>query len=224
MSQERAELLKETLNFLKGARTPKIAVRLHAFGYTKQVWQEGWELMKEVVDSEYGGVEQEAEEDVIDQLDSLENLWYQIIETTLTRHHPAIALKIFDGLQQTDGVALIASVGTLVERIDALRASKNKDDKAAAALLETRGVDEALLAELRGLLARANSFLSDEELEEVVLSEEQREAARVRHEAALAALRGYLREWTLIARAAIKNKNHLRQLGLGAIGRPVTPA
>ena len=98
MSQERAELLKETLNFLKGARTPKIAVRLHAFGYTKQVWQEGWELMKEVVDSEYGGVEQEAEEDVIDQLDSLENLWYQIIETTLTRHHPAIALKIFDGL------------------------------------------------------------------------------------------------------------------------------
>lgn len=224
MSQERAESLKGMLDFLKGARVPKIALKLRQFGYTKAVWQEGWELMKEVIESEHRAGEPEPDEDVIDQIDSLENIWYQIIETTLTRHHPAVALKIFDGLQQTDGVALIASVGTLVERIDALRTSKDKDDKAAAALLETRGVNEALLAELRGLLARANSFVTDEELEEEVASEEQREAARARHEAALNALRGYLREWTLIARAAVKNKNHLRQLGIGIIGRPTTPA
>ena len=222
MTTERDDLLKSALQFLKGARVPTIALRLSAFGFNDLSWKEGWTLMQEVVDSEFVPSPPPIQDtNLLTLLDDWENLWFPIIQVVLTRHNAALAAQIFDGLSQTDGMALIPSLTTLHTRLDALLKNKDKESKDAAALLAQRGINAAQLKTLADLLERATTFTSPTTLQDTAAAEEANEEARQRHEAALNALRAYLREWTLIARAAVKNGNHLRQLGLGSRGRPL---
>jgi hypothetical protein len=221
MATEKDELLKSTLQFLKGARVPTIALRLSAFGFNDLSWQEGWTLMQEVAGSEFVPASTTIQDtNLLTQLDDWENLWFPIIQVVLTRHNAALAAQLFDGLSQTDGMALIPSLTTLHTRLAALLKNKDKESKDAASLLAQRGINAAQLETLADLLERATTFTDPTTLKDTAAAEEALDKARQRHEAALGALRAYLREWTLIARAAVKNGNHLRQLGLVSRGRP----
>jgi hypothetical protein len=220
MAIEKDELLKSTMQFLKGARVPTIALRLNAFGFNDTSWKEGWTLMQDVVDSEFTPPTPIQDINLLNQLDDWENLWFPIIQIVLTRHNAPLAAQIFEGLTQTEGMELIPSLTTLHARLDALLKKQDKESEAAAALLIQRGVNAAQLDTLADMLKRATTFTDAATIQSAANAEETLKKVRARHEAALGALRAYLREWTLIARAAVKNGNYLRQLGLGTIGRP----
>src|SRR5690606_27740058 len=90
--------------------------------------------------------------DVYDRLDDLENLWFPICQASLERSYPEVHGVIFLNLRQTSGLEVSLSMGTFVERIRTLEASKKKADKDARALLERRGLTEAVLSHVEALL------------------------------------------------------------------------
>jgi hypothetical protein len=224
MTTPQDDLLKDTLRFLKGSRVPTIALRLSGFGFKDTDWAEGWALMQNVVDSEFttpGTVNSDT--DMLNKLDDWENLWFPIIQAVLTRHNALIAEQLFEGLSQTEGMALIPSLTKLHKRLEDLVSSNDQASLDAVALLDQRGVDATQREALGALLKRAKTFTSPTAINEAAALEQARADGRLLHEQALTALRAYLSEWSLIARAAVKNGNHLRQLGIATPGRPRRP-
>jgi hypothetical protein len=94
-------------------------------------------------------------------------------------------------------------VDLLLRRIEAL-AMGSADEKAALALLATRGLTAEELRFARGLVTRATSTRAPEPAP-TVSPEEM--SARER------GLWEWYLEWSEIARVAVKNRRHLRELG-----------
>jgi hypothetical protein len=101
------------------------------------------------------------------------------------------------------------TVRTFVDRYDELTAGDDKygaEAKQAQALLAARGVTPAIVAEAKALLTELQQVAGSTEL--VLLEEREAEL-----EAAGTAMWAWYLEWSKIARAAIKQRALLKQLG-----------
>jgi hypothetical protein len=74
-----------------------------------------------------------------------------VADASLRRRYPAMAQRIFSNLSQTEAPGVVLTVGTLLERIDALSNATDEDSVGAMALLVQRGLTEQALDEARAV-------------------------------------------------------------------------
>ncbi|MFS8071398.1 MAG: hypothetical protein ACMG6S_33930, partial [Byssovorax sp.] len=144
----------------------------------------------------------------------------------LDRRHPEQSLFVFEGLTASTGAGAVLGVATLLDRLDALekspeRKATRKADQAALDTLAKRGIPTAERARLRALVITAMTAAKAEE--------DAGDAADdgAPNEAVLK-LHAWYGEWSEVARAVIKRRDHLIRLGLakrkktakGAAGTP----
>ncbi|AUX34680.1 MULTISPECIES: hypothetical protein [Sorangium] len=215
------------LQLLMGLRRDEIAAALVAHGFTDADLAEGWRLLQGLTRPRLDiDVRPSAPEpDLIAALDGWENRWFPIAAATLKRRHPEVHAWMFRNLGQTEGAAVVVSVGTFVERWDQLARRKDKggpgrDGREARKLLAWRGITREVVDEARELLARAEKVepAGDRSPADPENDGEQAEAD----------LWGWYLEWSAVVRSAIQDRKLLRELGyLRPSGRPsggTTPA
>lgn len=215
------ETLEETptrvIKFLRAAGT-SIPIRgaLAQRGYSEDDHQEGWALLhgasgyvpaSALVSEIDVGVR-----DAIRDLDAWDEDGFRVVRATLERRFPDQAKQVLEGLAASTGPTAVLGVKTLLDRLDALEKSKHKDDHAAIALLAKRGVDKDERKRLRALVEKAETPATSAGDDGAAAAAS---AARVEQRvAALASLRAWYEEWSEIARAAVKRRDHLILLGL----------
>ncbi len=208
------------LDLLLGLRNARVAAALRAHGFKNEDLTEGWTLLRAVGKTK---LDAEPEPPVLDadalqRLDEWENKWFPITSATLTRHAPEVAKWFFKNLSQTEGPAVILSVGTFVERFANLTQPEAKGGpkaggKAAKQKLVERGLTDDVLKEAQALLDKLGGFsgpipdLPDLEEEEAQLT------------GAEDAMWAWYLEWSQIARTSIKQRGLLRKLGFLQGGR-----
>lgn len=201
------------LRFLLGLRQPQIAGLLVAHGFGDNDLEEGWRMLREAVGARLDRATPPAPPPVkTKQLDQFENKWFPIAAATLQRAYPQVNEKLFLNLSQTEGAEVVVSVGTFIERIEALGTDDDgradREDAEARALLERRGLTTAVITQAKQLIEGLERKASAEEMPidpEPEFTERQLAAER--------AMWAWYREWSSISRAIIKNRNYLRQLG-----------
>lgn len=216
------------LKFL-GAVSTNRAIRavLAKRGYTQTDHDRGWQLTLKA--SGYRRpvpvvLDTPASRDAIAAIDAWDEPNFRVARAALAGDFPEQNAFVFQDLTPQTGVAAVASVTTFLDRLDALENGKDrkdtrKADHAALAKLASRGIDPAERARLRTLLdtARGPSAEAPADAEPAVDpaadDQEQREAK-------LALWRWYV-EWREVARADIKRKDHLIQLGMAERKPPV---
>ncbi|WP_437566911.1 hypothetical protein [Sorangium sp. So ce542] len=218
---------ERVLKLLLALRTNEIAAALVAHGFTDADLAEGWRLLQGLTRPRLDIAMRRSapEPDLIAALDGWENHWFPIAAATLKRRHPEVHAWMFRNLGQTEGAAVVVSVGTFVERWDQLARRKDKggpegDGREARKLLARRGITREVVDEARELLARA------EKVEPAVA----RSPADPENdgEQAEADLWGWYLEWSAVVRSAIQDRKLLRELGYrrpsGRLSRGTTPA
>ncbi|MDI1445099.1 hypothetical protein [Polyangium sp. 6x1] len=205
---------ERVLKLLIALRNPRIAAALSRHGFTNVDLDEGWTLLKNVTRTKLDVVEapQNTDPDALRALDAWENQWFVIAEATLKRHAPKIDAQVFRNLSQTDGMAVIVSVGTFLERLEAIDRPEwdggfGQAGKEARALLAQRGLTETVVDEAKALLEKLRNVDGPmPDLEKIAAEDDSFEKAE-------AALWAWYLEWSAIARRAITQRGLLRQLG-----------
>ena len=198
---------------LLGLRKTKVAAALVAHGFSDADLEEGFRLLRRVTRARLGVFEQiaAAEPGLVIAIDEWENKWFPIAEAALKRHYPAAHAWLFRNLAQTQGPAVLVSVGTFVERWESLAKTKDKGGPdeggdEAKKLLVKRGLTKAVIDDAKGLLTRAGKVESAAEAEAKPLDDEDFAKAE-------ADLWAWYLEWSTIAQIAIKDRRLLRELG-----------
>jgi hypothetical protein len=204
--------VERVIKLLLGLRNPKIAEVLMAHGFSDEDLQEGWELLRQVTRTRLALVPSAATMDptLLQRLDEWENRWFRIAAATLKRRAPKVYASMFLNLVQTEGAAVIVSVGTFVERYDLLSAPADKGGmgtagKEAKKLLEKRGMKAEVIGEARDLLKRLGAVETAKPAKDAPPEEDYSKAETE--------LWAWYLEWSDIARTAIKDRRQLRQLG-----------
>lgn len=206
------EKLSRILTFLVGIRDPRIFATMATRGMTTDILQEGWTLFSTAAGanlrytpSNQGMFRSADEAKLLAELDDWENLWFPTVAATLARHYPDIHARVFENLSQTEGKAVIVSVGALLDRIAGLAGTSEGD--AALQLLQARGFTadarkpaEDALAKLRDI---GEAVVPDVD----PLSKEEQEKA-------LEQAWGWYREWSTIARTLFTRGDVQIRLGL----------
>jgi hypothetical protein len=211
---------ERVLKLLLGLRNRKIAAALASRGFGKDDLEEGLALLRGVTDVSLDALpSHSANPAIIQDLDRWENEWFPVASATLLRHYPEIHARIFLNLSQTEGAAVVISVGTFLTRLAELTRAEGgygQAGKDARKLLQRRGLTPAVVDEAKALLAQV-STIEEEPAEPVDLEEE-----RARFTAAEDAMWAWYLEWAQIARSTIKERVLLRRLGF--LSTPTAPA
>ncbi len=150
-------------------------------------------------------------------IDQWENHWFPIVEVVLRTNYPAVHDVVFRNLTQTEGVDVVVSVRTLLDRIDEV--CKPESDGGlpkgadARALLNKRGFTAEVEQKGRespakvGTVPEAADVLAPVEPEKVSAAEDR--------------MWNWYLEWSGIARTVIHDRRSLRELGfLRPVRRP----
>lgn len=188
---------------------------LAARGYTEADHQEGWDLLLQVTGFRrppVAAAESTAARDAAVELDAWDEPNFRLIRAALDRRHPDQSLFVFEGLSASTGAGAVLGVATLLDRLDALekspeRKATRKADQAALDTLSKRGITAAERARLRALVATATTAAKAEE-------EASDAASDPAPNEALLKLHAWYGEWSEVARAVIKRRDHLIRLGL----------
>lgn len=205
------------LKLLIGLRNPRILGPLVARGFRLEDAEEGWRLLREVGRFRFDVMAPpKPDPRLIAQLDHWENTWFPVADATLNRHFPEVHKRVFLNLSQTEGPAVIVSVGALLDRITALEGG-GTEDREARQLLVRRGLTDTVLEEARLLL----DTIGKTELNTAV---PDLEADRADMVAARGAMWSWYLEWSRIARGVIRDGNLLRELGFKSVGQEADDA
>lgn len=206
------EKLQRMLPFLVASRHPRIFVQLAQRGYTADDLAEGWRLFTSAAganlrfeESESALLPGDPATALLAELDALENTWFPVAKATLERRYPDLAAAVFDNLSQTEGYEVMVSVGTFLDRLDAIAADPQGAE--ALALLARRGLTPEARAEARALIGRIQAAA---EPSLPVIDPTSREE----QDAAVAAAWAWYREWSQIARTVVTRNDMLVRLGL----------
>lgn len=182
-------------------------------GYTEADHAEGWALLHaasgfssaRTADPTFdAGVR-----DAIAAIDASDEDLFRLVRASLQRRYPDQLAVLLDGVVAETGPAAVVAVKTFLVRLDALSASMFADDKAAVALLTSRGVTAEERARLHTLVQQAETAAAVP-----VVDTAANEALEGAHSEALARLRVWYEEWSEIARVAVKRRDLLILLGL----------
>lgn len=209
-----SEKLTRMLRFLVAARSPDILRILARRGFSTADLEEGWSLFSVACGTRLTYVGQTLDpaisaeaSQLLARLDQWENTWFPVIAATLERRFPDLHATVFQNLSQTTGLEVLVSVGTMLDRIEALASSQS--GKKALDLLAARGLTPAVRTEASALLSeiRRASVKSDA----AITPDSQAEQEQAATEAW-----AWYREWSQIARTLITRGDHLVQMGLKA--------
>jgi hypothetical protein len=205
---------ERVLKFLLALRNPRIAAVLVQYHFTQEDLDEGWNLLRNVTRTSLDVLPEDApiDPDALRSLDEWENKWFAIAQATLKRRAPKVHDWVFRNLVQTEGVAVIVSVGTFVERLEQMdKAEKDGGlgaaGKEAKKLLKARGITQETIGAAKALLKKLGQV--DGPLPDL----EKGATDEATFEEGEKALWGWYLEWSKIARTAIKQRSLLRQLG-----------
>jgi len=148
------------------------------------------------------------------ELDQWDEGGFRILKASLSRHYPTQAAFLLDGLGPSQGFAAVAGVSTLLDRLDALESSPEREatraeDHGALELLAKRGIDKAERLRLRGLVQKVTQ--ASAVVPSPTGSAEEKERDYI---ASLIALRSWFEEWSEVARVVIRRRDWLILLGL----------
>lgn len=193
------------LGFLLGLRNRRVARVLAAHGLTEADVADGWARLAALTKGRLGAPASAADADpaLVAKLDLFENKWFPILSASLLARFPKAHDKIFRNLSQTEGVEVLITVGTLLERIDAL--GTTGEDAEVRALIERRGLSQVLIDEAKRLLKEAGTLDTSPDDPSIVSPEEDALLDE--------RLWAWYREWSTIARAVITDRRSLRALG-----------
>jgi hypothetical protein len=210
---------ERALRLLIGLRNPRIAAALRAHGFADRDLREGWALLRRLGVETLDGVSPPAPKgdggDAVRGLDAWENKWFPIASATLARRVPEGRAWLFHNLSQASGPGVVISVSTFVARYERLASPEaqgglGKLGEGVRELLAERGLHEGVLAEAKALLEGLGRPVPAPapagELEGGA-------AGRATFAEAEAALWAWCVEWGTVARAAIRERELLRQLG-----------
>lgn len=205
---------ERVLQLLLGLRKNRVAAALVAHGFSDEDLAEGWRLLQRVTRTRLGFLVQlgTADAGLITKIDEWENQWFPIADATLKRRFPGVHAWMFRNLTQTEGPAVLVSVGTFVERWDSLSKSNDKggpeaDGDEAKKILIKRGLTKAVIEQARQLIATASKLEEPGENAGSPLEEDEDFAQ------AETDLWAWYREWSTIAQSAIKSRRLLKDLG-----------
>ena len=195
--------------FLSGiAKNASIRRILCRVGYSDAKQDRGWELYHAAAalkKSSRVTPEDRRAREAIATLDATDESLLRRAHAALSHHHPEQDQLVFDRLEPGVGIQAVITVATFLDRLDLLESSSNSEDRAAIGTLAERGIDSAYRTELRALVEEAEGAVFVED-EETGPDEERLEALRE--------LRAWYADWAETARAVIKQRSQLRQLGL----------
>ena len=209
------------LKFLGAASTNRaIRAVLAKRGYTQADHDRGWQLTLEAAGYRRPApvvLDSPAAVSAIAAIDAWDEPNFRVARAALAGDFPEQHAFVFQDLAPQTGVAAVASVTTFLDRLDALENGKDrkatrKTDHAALAKLSSRGIDDAERARMRKLLGTARGPSAEvpadaEPVPEAGVDETEQREAKL-------ALRRWYVEWREVARADIKRKDHLIQLGM----------
>lgn len=217
---------ERALQFLRAIGT-SIPIRsaMMGRGYSAKDHREGWDLLRATsgfVDGDDPELEDVEVRDAIQVLDAWDEDGLRIVRATLRRRHPEVAEFVLRGLEPAVGTGAVLTVGRLIERLDTLKSGKERrdsrrEDRAALDTLASRGIDDAEIERLRGLVSRAQSARTIE-----TNPKAQKDAERSYLES-LRRLRSWYEEWSDVARSSVKRRDHLIRLGLASRRSPSAP-
>ncbi len=205
---------ERVLTLLLALRNPRIAAALTRYGFKNEDLDEGWNLLRAVTRTQLDVAPDDSpiDPDALRALDEWENQWFVIAAATLKRRAPKVHDWLFRNLSQTDGVEVLVSVGTFLERWDLLEKNQQdgglgNDGKQAKKLLATRGLTKNTIDEAKALLEKLRKIEGPlPDLEKVAAEDASFEKAEQE-------LWGWYLEWSAIARKAIKQRSLLLKLG-----------
>lgn len=202
----------------------QIRAILASRGYTHEDHNEGWRLLHEASgfnplavapgDALAAPLDESVRAALI-EIDATDEPLLRILRASLSRRFPAQAAFVLDGVEATQGAGSVIGVATILARLDALasdpaRKKTRADDRKVLDLVAQRGYGPERIKDLRALLKKAQSS------PDVLPSVDAITSAGVdpTRAVALAALHAWWKEWSEIARAVIRRRDHLILLGL----------
>jgi hypothetical protein len=209
-------------HLLLGLRHRQVQQALITHGFSRDVIQQGWQLITEVglarAASKPGAPKPSADpgRDPLRELVELQDTWFPVARASLKAHFPDLAVALFSGLTRQRGNWATLSMATFFSRLRDLAegaAPYGVDGPAARQLLLQRGLTPAVEEQAQAALNLWRDIVDEQdESSEPIAAEE----------AALAQLWTFYTEWSGIAQAALTNQSHLRWLGLGLAERRAT--
>lgn len=197
---------ERVLKLLMGLRNPRVAAALAAHGFTEDDLREGWRLLAALTRQRLSIQVQVEDPHMMAELDAFENKWFPIVRVALERHNPQVAEQLFMNLYQTEGVEVVVSVRTFLERIAQMQQAADPygpNGIEAWQLLQRRGLTAERVAEAQEMLQKLGTFREEPQPEPS--AEEQALAEQ--------ALWSWYLEWGGIARATLSDRRLLRSLG-----------
>ncbi|MDB4928535.1 MAG: hypothetical protein JWM10_1019 [Myxococcaceae bacterium] len=203
----------------------QLRATLAARGYSDDDHREGWRLLHDAAGfnpqtaAPGAALVAPLDESVraaIVELDATDEPLLRILRASLGRRFPEQAAFVLDGVEAAQGAGAVIGVATILGRLDALandpaRKKTRADDRKALDLVAQRGYGPERLKELRALVKKAQSSPDTLPTTTTTATAPADDPARV---AALGALHAWWKEWSEIARAVIRRRDHLILLGL----------
>ncbi|MBI2374200.1 MAG: hypothetical protein HYV07_09385 [Deltaproteobacteria bacterium] len=197
-----------------------IAQALAPVGFDEEEADRGWALVDAVAGRtkvRRSSSENKAAQGAKAELDLWDEPNFEIIAAVLEQEFPDQAAFLFaGGLAPAAGWAAVQSVKTMLDRLDALESSPDREatrekDKEAIAKLAKRGYPASERERLATLVETARAGGADTRpgptAEDVVGAERQAREARVR-------LWRWFNEWSRIAKKRITRRDYLIRMGL----------
>jgi hypothetical protein len=217
------EIAGRSLKFVGAVSTNRgIRAVLALRGYNQASHEQGWQLT--IKASGYRRqppviLESPEAAKAIATIDQWDEPTFRIARAALSGEFNAQRDFLFDNLTAQTGAASVVSVTTFLNRLDLLEHGKDRKatreaDHAALAKLAERGITKDERARMRKLLEIAEGpSAAIPVVADAPLAEDD-EAAAKEQRAAKIALWRWFSEWSEIARADIKRRDWLIQLGL----------
>lgn len=209
------EVLQRTpervLPFLRAIGT-NAAIRnvMGAAGYTEAEHAEGWKLLLSVAGfspaAPVVSTHDSSARSAIAELDAWDESGFRRIRAALDRFHPEVASELFDGVAASSGAGAVVAITTVLDRLDGFEGGSDSQ-KAAMATLEKRGITKAVRQQLRGLVEIAKKA-------ELPATQPQPATENVEQFEKLGELHAWYRDWSETARAVVRRRDYLQQLGL----------
>lgn len=231
-----SRLPERVVSFLMGiGNIPDVRAKLATLGYNATAHQAGWTLLELVggraslvpapaapAPDEEAEQKNAAVEAAQQDIDAWASTNFIIASAALEHSFPVQHAYVFaEDLKAGQGPAAVLSTQTLLNRIERLgvkRRNSDPDDAKALALLGARGITEDERKRVRGLISTVQEGKAP-------APSAPSPTPAVTNPDALVKLYAWYNEWTRIAHAVIKRRDHLVRLGLASLKRrPVKTA
>ena len=205
-----SEQFIRVLKFLLATLDPRILFLLVLRGFNNEARREGWDLFLKAggreADLRDCGLSSNRVEELLDQLNAWENVWFDVADAALGRLHPEVRERLFHKLGKTSGNEVVFTVSTMLDRLDAL---EQDGLEKPLALLASRG----LTPDVR---AKAREWLHELTSGEIPLSTMPDAAAEEERQQAQAAMWKWYLDWSKTARTIIKRKDLRIKMGISS--------